>query len=223
METQLENELQAFLPCHSRCFMLGAATCVLSVARSAVLINGPHWCASIAESELKTQYQRMEERIFCSEAGEPELLFGTADGVVAALREIADEQDTELLGVINSCAISLIGEDLQGICRSSGLRCPVVAVDGGGLRGEFAEGYGTAWVALLKELQWRHELTAKSISTGGAQPTVRVNLWAAPFLYPGAPGDAAEIERLLALIGVQVNLCLGPQGVRLAELQHTRT
>ena len=106
-----------------------------------ILINGPRWCATIAEREMARVEKKYERRIFCSEVKEIDLLYGADDALLLALEEVKKECNPKMIAVINSCSVSLIGDDIQGICHRANLACEIIAVDAGGLKGEFWEGY----------------------------------------------------------------------------------
>lgn len=195
-----DRNMQQWLPCQSRCELAGAAAFFLSITESAVLINGPRWCAMIAEREMAGTEKKYERRIFCSEMAEIDLLYGADDVLPDALAEVHAEQNPALIAVLNSCSVSLIGDDLAGICRQARTKCLVLPMDAGGLRGEFWTGYQDAAIKLLEALP---------LNKLAVREKMRVNIIGWCTCYPNWQGDLIEIKRMLKEIGLEVGVCLG--------------
>ena len=47
--------------------------------------------------------------------------------------------------------MSLIGDDILGICKKNKVDCPVLSIEAGGLTGSFTHGYQQAMLELLKQ------------------------------------------------------------------------
>ena len=131
--------------------MSGSACFFLSISDIAVLIHGPRWCSTIAAGEMANIEKKYEKRFFCSEIKQSDLVFGAAEEIGKALEEIRQEMTPEMIAVMTSCSMSLIGDDLEGICKSHNVGCPILTMDSGGLRGEFLTGYERACLNLLKQ------------------------------------------------------------------------
>lgn len=69
-----------------------------------------------------------------------------------ALEYIRNNRTPSILLIENSCSVSLIGDDIEGIAAKSRLPFPVVGLDSGGLNGGFAEGYSKASLRLWQDL-----------------------------------------------------------------------
>lgn len=195
--------MQRWLPCKSRCEMAGAASFFLSLKDSAILINGPRWCATIAEREMARTEKKYERRIFCSEVKEIDLLYGADDALLMALDEVKKECNPNMIAVINSCSVSLIGDDIQGICRRADLDCEIISVDAGGLKGEFWEGYQEALDKILDLVTAKVKVEKETVQKN------RINLLGWCNSYPNWQGDLKEIKRMLTACGFEVGVCIG--------------
>lgn len=202
------KSISKWLPCQARCELCGAATFFASIKESAVLINGPRWCSIIAETELKSSEKKYEQKIFCSEVKEDQLVFGAHEALAAALDEV-EECDPSFVGLLNSCATSLIGDDLSGVFHGKKLAHPMVSVDSGGLSGQFWEGFNSAMVKLLETLQLKPQAAIPGT----------VNIIGCCVSYPAWRGDLHELERLLTLLGLRVICVVGADEVSLTELK----
>lgn len=196
----MNNNLAKWQPCKSICQIAGAACLILSIKNSKVLLNGPRWCSILAERELACAIKEFEERLYCSEIQETDLLYGAETNVHKALQELLSASEPELLGVLTSCAMSLIGDDVHGFCQKVLPQTPKITLDVGGLTGEFFSGYQKA----LQELLLSLNLKPASLNTSN-----RVNIWGVCAWYPNWQGDLTELKRLLKLANIDVNLCIG--------------
>ena len=204
------EKLKKWLPCTDYCQMSGAASAFLSINDGHVLMNSPRWCAIVSEMELAAAVREFEQRLFCSEIGETELLYGAEENITNALDEIKTTTNPSFLGLISSCAMSLIGDDIKGICKNSDVLVPLVNVESGGLKGEFWQGYKDAMIAILKTLDMK---TSDNIQKN------TVNIIGISTCYPNWQGDLNEIKRLLGLVNINVNVVLGENNLSLEKMK----
>ena len=69
------NRLGNMRPCTGYCQMIGAAAALLSIKGIQVIFNSPRWCAVIGERELMNAVKDYQERLFCSEARQKDILY----------------------------------------------------------------------------------------------------------------------------------------------------
>lgn len=204
------DDLAQWEPCQSYCQMAGAAAALLSFKDACAVVNGPRWCSVIAERELSQCHADYTPRLFCSQIEQCDLLFGTDTKIKSIIRDVnASMQNVSLLGVITSCAISLIGDDLNGIVKSMHNKYPVLLLDSGGLKGEFFSGYQEAMLAILQQ----ENLQVQPVDH------LTVNLLGYCSCFPQSEGDLLELKRLLTLAGYKIGVCLGADGLTRENLQ----
>jgi len=204
------NDLEKFKPCTGYCQMIGAATALLSIKNSLVIFNSPRWCALTAERELTCINKDYERKVFCTEARENDILYGIEKSLRETIKEAIDMEGTPtLLNVITSCSMSLIGDDIKGVCASETDCNNVITLDAGGFTGTFESGYQLAMIALLKNIN----------SKVTEQKSLKVNLLGVCTSYPNWKGNLEELKRLLRLAGIEVNVALGADNTDFAELE----
>lgn len=182
------------------CGLTGAAAFFGGIPGAGVLVNGPVWCYYYALRYLEHADMAMPQRMSVSQPDNNAVVFGAEKFLLETLRQMQqDGFHPDLLLVENSCSMSLIGDDLQGIIQKAALPFPVVTMDSGCLGGGFAEGYAKASLALLEQ----SHLEKLPVRRG----CINV-LGLTPFYYNGQ-ADAKEILRLLADCGYQVNAVPG--------------
>lgn len=208
------NDIDKLKPCTGYCQMIGAATALLSIKNSYIIFNSPRWCALTAERELACACKEYERRLFCTEAKEADVLYGVENSLKETIDELLkEEQNPALLGIISSCSMSLIGDDIKGVCKGKVFNTNVIALDAGGFTGTFESGYKLAMLALLKNLPLSKQL----------QRARKVNLLGVCTAYPNWKGDLEELKRVLITAGYEIGVTLGADDVSLEALEDIPT
>lgn len=205
-----DANMKRWLPCSSSCGLAGATSFFVSIKNSAVLLNAPRWCSIIVESEITLNDKKYEPKIFCSDIQELDLLYGAENVLHEALKEVDNELEPEVIAVLNSCAVSLIGADIEGVCNEVETKGVLIPLDVGGINGEFWDGYNIGICKMLEVLNFKKEVQNKNnvVNIIGISPT-----------YPNWKGDLEEIKRLLKLASIEINICVGEDDVSLNDLR----
>ncbi len=185
------------------CGLAGAAAFFAGIDDAGVIVNGQLWCYFYAQRRVERQYPAAAERMACTYIDGTAIVYGTEEQLGTALRQLKERRQPAVVAIINSCAVSLIGDDTVGIAERAGLECPVICVDANGLQGGFAEGYRLAAKAYFSRMALTGGLAVKSLS---------VNLLGCTAGYYNAGPDLAELQRLLKLSGCSVNAAVGAGG-----------
>lgn len=129
------------------CAGVGEIACLLEhIGEAVVLVNGPRFCYL----QMKRILQQMlpfsiEDRLYCSDVDENAIVFGTEGKVKKVLRQIkTQKQAITCIGVVNSCAVSLIGEDILGIVAEEIPDVCCLSMESGAMTGDFWDGYNYA-------------------------------------------------------------------------------
>lgn len=193
------------------CALTGAAAFVAGIPQSEVLINGPLWCYFYALRYLERADYTTSLRIRGSQPDNNAVVYGAEKYIVQALQNLmAEGQKPSVLLLESSCAMSLIGDDLQGIVRKEKLPFPVITLDCGGMLGGFAEGYTRA-------AQRAFELLLPK--QAGERRPLAVNLIGQTDFYLQGAADTEELRRVLELAGYEVVAAPG-SGSSVEKLQH---
>lgn len=182
------------------CALTGAAAFFAGIPDAAVVVNGPLWCYFYALRYIERACPSVGNRFYCTQPDNNAVIYGTEDCLLEILAVIRENTKPSVLLIENSCAISLIGDDVAGIARQAKLSCPVVSLDSGGIKGSFSDGYQAGAKAYFSKIPLQ--------SRGEARPRT-VNLLGCTLGYYNAANDIGEIKRLLALAGYQVLACPG--------------
>jgi nitrogenase molybdenum-iron protein alpha/beta subunit len=191
------------------CALTGAAAFCAGIPGAQIIANGPLWCYFYALRHLEKADPGIAERFNGTQPDNNAVVYGTEACLQEELARRKKLPPASMLLVENSCAVSLIGDDVAGIAREAGLPYPVVCLDSGGLKGGFAEGYRLTGKRCLEclGLEPRTEVEPGTVNLLGLSPAY----------YNGA-NDVQEVKRLLQLCGYRVIACPGA-GSTVAEIR----
>ncbi|MBI2939362.1 MAG: nitrogenase component 1 [Chloroflexi bacterium] len=152
-----------------------------------------------------------QSRVPCTDIWSEDLVFGgevKLERALAALDGAESDDGPGLIAVVTTTPLTVIGDDVRGLLRAHLRRARAIHVDGGGLLGDAADGYARALRALVKEV-----MRPDSPRRPGT-----VNLLGLSILQPRWEDDIAELRRMLAGLGVEVNSVL-TAGATLDEVE----
>ena len=208
--------------CHhmSTCALTGASAFFASIPGSFMLVNGPLWCYFYAMKYVEDFDASALRRFHCTQPEGNALVYGTEKDLLAGLDFVKTNFTPERVFVINNCSVSLVGDDIAGIAAKAGLPWPVYAVDGGGISGDFPEGYEIAFMRVIDEvennLKSKNEKSIPGASnrTGATNPAEdlpnpSVNLLGLTPTYFRGEEDIKEICRILKKAGYRINAVPG--------------
>ena len=191
------------------CALTGAAAFFTGIKGAEVLVNGPLWCYFYALRHLEKSNSRLGERFHGSQPDNNAVVYGTEECLTDALDYIRENRAPSILLIENSCSVSLIGDDIEGIAAKAKLPFSVIGMDSGGLRGGFAEGYSKASIRLWQYL----DLPDIKIKC-----RLGVNLLGATTAYFNGRNDLEEIKRILETANYRV-IAVPGAGSELETLQ----
>ncbi len=158
---------------------------------------------------LEKSNSRLGERFHGSQPDNNAVVYGTEECLTDALDYIRENRAPSILLIENSCSVSLIGDDIEGIAAKAKLPFSVIGMDSGGLSGGFAEGYSKASIRLWQYL----DLPDIKIKC-----RLGVNLLGATTAYFNGRNDLEEIKRILETANYRV-IAVPGAGSELETLQ----
>lgn len=178
------------------CTLTGALSVTTAVRDAVSIIHGPDGCAHHNFSLLHAlQYENDQlvlPSIISSSLRETDIVFGGEEALARVIGR-AQERHPGAIFVLTSCVAAAIGDDVSAVCGEV-RDIPVMVIPTGGfLGGGFHDGVISALVSL-----------SYLGSTGS--PSGMVNLVGEKNLEYEADANFHEVSRLLALLGVHVQL-----------------
>ena len=141
-----------------------------------------------------------QSRVPCTYLDGYDYVYGTGGKVAEGLEYLKEHVDFDFIAIVNSPGASLIGDHLTETVKDhlTGKTC--VILESPGYSEDFAKGYEAAALELLKQagqFSKTRKTGAKSVNLLG------ISIWQRYW-----EGDLAELKRLFALCGIEVNCCL---------------
>lgn len=189
--------------CHSvtSCALAGAAAFFAGIPDAFIVANGPAWCYFYALRKIEQPGDQLAHRFYSTYPDNKSVIFGTENKLLNILDMINSlPKQPAVLLIENSCAISLIGDDIRGIAAGTQPAYPVVTFDSGGLTGGHWEGYRKAAMAYFRELPPESDVHSLPKT---------VNLIGADSSYYRESDDLTELRRLLEKMGIDVHAVVG--------------
>lgn len=193
------------------CSLSGVAAFFAGIPKAGIVLNSPLWCYYNVLKQIEIDGNTAEQ-IFCTHLDNTSLIYGTEEYLLETLQSVKKEcaEDITVLCIENSCAVTLIGDDIAAIAKKAGFSCPIICLDSGGLKGDFWDGYQFAVDAYFSQ-----------VKTGGKKKKIprTVNLLGYSVTYQNYYNDLVELKNLLAVMGYQVLTCPGC-GSSVEKMQH---
>lgn len=140
-------------PHNGGCAFRGAKLALQPITDAAHLVHGPITCQGHSWESRPTcsSGPTIHRSTFITDMGEMDVIFGGADKLRRAIREIAAQCAPTAIFVYQTCLPAMIGDDISAVCKAESLRCgrPVIAVDAPGFSGDNVQGNEFAGRLLL--------------------------------------------------------------------------
>ena len=183
------------------------------------LLNGPSGCkfyhSSVSDNQMIRQLEFDplnfpvkwyfgQPRVPCTYLDNGDYVYGSEEKIREAMEFFRDELPFSWLFVVNSPGAALIGDNLAGLAEQILPDRKVMVIETPGFSETVSAGYARAGLALLDAMAARGLVQPKDEFTReGRAP--RVNLIGHCLFQRNLTGDVEEMERLFALMGVEVN------------------
>jgi nitrogenase molybdenum-iron protein beta chain len=186
---------------------LGAYESVLAIQKAVPIVHSGPGCVSKLMITLGTQNGHQGSgyvgghAIPCTNASEHEVVFGGTNQLRQLITNTFDVIDGDLFVVLTGCTSDIIGDDVGEIARKfkkDGK--PIIYVETGGFKGSNLLGHELLLDAVIDQL-----LEPQPVEQG------LVNVWSVvPYQNTFWAGDIEQLNKLLASIGLKMNMVFGP-------------
>ena len=194
------------------CALTGVLCALSGISGVEVLVNGPSSCTGFSTGVLDScnplqernsrHFSRLaalgHPRIPCSEITDADVILGTGEKLIRAVDILAQKRECTCIVIVNSCSLSLIGEDAATIMAGHPMADKILYLESASCGKPMATGYADALICLMDHL-------ADPGSLPG-EPAVNI-LGLPPYQYSWKH-DLAEIRRLMAMAGIRINTIL---------------
>ncbi len=181
-------QLYKFLPFPSD--RMGALWTLATIRDCCILEYGPAGTTHYGIEGLMQLNASMESRLFTTHMDETDIVSGDSERLERTIREIDAVYRPPVMFVFASSISSIIGTDIETICRAlqPTTSAKLIAISGGGLRGDFTLGVTEALLTLAKHV----------VTTPDASHTPSYNIIGANADCYNFRSDVREITSMIA-------------------------
>ena len=207
------------LPCS-----LSGAICAIEGIREAVaLINGPIGCKLFASSFIDLQDPEglsfdpkrhaslknfFQPRVPCTYLMEEDVIFGSETRLLDTMRKIKEEESPGLIGIVNSCTLGLIGDNIAAAIKELPQDgTSTILIESSGFTGGMAEGFQQAVKIMV------HRLMKPPIKKNPRS----INIVGLSIGQYNWYNDLQELKRMFERVGIAINTVL-TAGTSLADI-----
>lgn len=204
------------------CSLTGALCALSGIDGIAVLVNGPSSCTGFATGLIDGCHPLKERnalcfsrlarnghpRIPCSEITDADVILGIGEKLLQAAEKLENKRRCEHLAIVNSCSLSLIGEDVPAIFSDHALSDKILFLESTGCGKTASQGFCEALIKLIEAVSPDRSAIGKTA----------VNILGLPINQYAWKHDNREIRHLMTLAGLEVNTVLSA-GCTLEEIR----
>lgn len=187
--------------------LTGAIAAIESINGGVALLNSPPGCRYTASFVIEKQdtVNTSEDRVPCTSLDETDFIHGSAEKLKKLLKQI-EQQGFKLAGIVNGPGTALIGDDLEGIVKSSEVKVPVINIEASSFTGQASEGHNQVWQKILN-MQ----------TDSSASPQNDLVITGSTLLSLRCLDNIEQIKDELVIAGIKKVINIGP-GAGLEEL-----
>lgn len=136
------------------CVYCGARVVLNPITDAYHLVHGPIGCASYTW-DIRGSLSSKEDvyrNSFSTDLRERDVIFGGTEKLEAAIDELVEKQNAQLIFVYATCIVGVIGDDVEAVCKktSSKYKIRVIPVKSPGFSGNKSTGYKMACEAIME-------------------------------------------------------------------------
>lgn len=199
--------------------LTGAIAAVESIKGGVSILNSPTGCKfspsflvdkqdpgnqGVDPSEYQEEFFFGQPRVPCTYLDEIDFIHGSEEKLDRLLKVI-EKKGYDIAAIINGPGTALIGDDLEGIIRNSGVKIPVLTVEATSFNAQASEGHNQVWLQILDKNNVESNEETELLITGSNLLSLR------------CMDDIHQLKDELALGGIKNIVNIGP-GADLKEL-----
>jgi len=204
---------------HSRdpivgCALEGVATIIAGIEGASIVIHSPQGCAAtVALGYDNHEIDFTQRKVACTRLFETDIILGAGQKLKDLIAEADATFQSKVLFVVGTCSADIIGEDIDGICRTMQAKtnARLIPIMAGGFRGNSYDGMDLGLKTLLPFIKQPDEVTKipRSVNLVAPQASLNPTWWS----------DMHWVERMLNAMDATVQATL-PRHTTMHQLRH---
>jgi light-independent protochlorophyllide reductase B subunit len=183
------------------CALEGVGSIVAGIKDTSLIIHSPQGCATtVAGAYDIHEVDFTKRKVGCTRLFETDIVMGAADKLKKMIKEADNIFNTKIMFVVGTCAADIIGENLEGICKTiqPEIKARLIPLMAGGFRGTSYDGANLGLEALLPYIKKGQATNPRSVNIIAPQANLNPSWWA----------DLKWVTETLQSLGIKIQTVL---------------
>ena len=193
------------------CALEGVSNIIAGIRDISIVLHSPQGCAStVALGYDNHETDFTQRKVACTRLFETDIIMGATDKLRDLILKADATYKTKVMFVVGTCSADIIGEDIEGLCRSmqSKVGARLIPMHSGGFRGDLYAGMDLGLSTLLSFVQpWSEPKPQRTVNLIAPQASLNPTWWA----------DLKWTKSVLSAMGVQTQ-CVFPSEVSIEDI-----
>lgn len=193
------------------CALEGVSNIIAGIQDISIVLHSPQGCAStVALGYDNHECDFTQRKVACTRLFETDIIMGASDKLRDLILKADATFKTKVMFVVGTCSADIIGEDIEGLCRTlqSKVGAKLVPLHSGGFRGDLYAGMDLGLSTLISFVHpWEGAKLPRTVNLIAPQASLNPTWWA----------DLKWTKNVLAAMGVETN-CVFPSNVSLEDI-----
>lgn len=195
------------------CALEGVASVIAGIEDVSIVIHSPQGCAAtVANAYDLHEIDFTRRKIGCTRLFETDVIMGASEKLKQLIKDADNTFNTKTMFVVGTCAADIIGEDIEGICKSmqSKVKARLIPIVAGGFRGNSYDGQDIALNAIIPLIKKSEKKYKNSVNIISPQANLNPTWWE----------DLNWVIRTLNSLGINVQAVL-PHNTSMEEIENS--
>jgi nitrogenase molybdenum-iron protein alpha/beta subunit len=193
------------------CALEGVSNIIAGIRDISIVLHSPQGCAStVALGYDNHETDFTQRKIACTRLFEADIIMGASEKLRDLILKADTTFKTRVMFVVGTCSADIIGEDIEGMCRSlqSKVGAQLIPIHSGGFRGDLYAGMDLGLSTLLSFVRPLDGLRlTRSVNLIAPQASLNPTWWA----------DLKWVKGVLSSMGVETH-CVFPSNISIEEI-----
>lgn len=194
------------------CALEGVASVIAGIEDVSIVIHSPQGCAAtVANAYDLHEIDFTRRKIGCTRLFETDVIMGASEKLKQLIKDADNTFNTKTMFVVGTCAADIIGEDIEGVCKSMqpNVKARLIPIIAGGFRGNSYDGQDIALNALIPFIKKSEKKCRDSVNIISPQANLNPTWWE----------DLNWVIKTLNSLGISVQAVL-PHNTSMEEIQN---
>jgi nitrogenase molybdenum-iron protein alpha/beta subunit len=193
------------------CALEGVSNIIAGIRDISIVLHSPQGCAlTVALGYDNHETDFTQRKVACTRLFETDIIMGATDKLRELILKADATYKTKVMFVVGTCSADIIGEDIEGLCRSMqpGVGARLIPMHSGGFRGDLYAGMDLGLSTLLSFVEpWDKPKLQRTVNLIAPQASLNPTWWA----------DLKWTRSVLSAMGITTH-CVFPSEVSIEDI-----